>query len=112
MAPSRTIEISFTKFHNIVDGQPRDAQTYTHGIDPTTGSPSWDVPVATEQDLNDAVKAAEKAFETWSQVSLDERKEKLKAFLELYQGYTEELTNLLIKESGKPVGHDQRSVLF
>ncbi|KAL9095863.1 MAG: hypothetical protein Q9165_001860 [Trypethelium subeluteriae] len=108
MSPSKTINIDFTTFHNIIDGKPRDAKTYTNGVDPTTGEKSWDVPVATEQDLNDAVRSAQKAFESWSQVPVEERKDKLRAFTDLYTEYKEEFTNLLIKESGKPRAFAQR----
>ncbi|KAI9656225.1 MAG: hypothetical protein M1821_004888 [Bathelium mastoideum] len=108
MSPSKTIDIDFTTFYNIVDGKQRGAKSHAHGVDPTTGEKSWDVPVATEQDLDDAVKAAQKAFESWSQVPIEQRKEKIRALFDLYAEYQEDFTNLLIKESGKPRSFAQR----
>ncbi|KAF3076579.1 Betaine aldehyde dehydrogenase [Trichoderma lentiforme] len=35
----------------------------------------WDVPLGSEQDLDDAVEAARRAFPAWSAVELDARKE-------------------------------------
>jgi acyl-CoA reductase-like NAD-dependent aldehyde dehydrogenase len=36
--------------------------------DPATGEKLWDVPIANQQDVDDAVVSAQKAFEKWSQV--------------------------------------------
>ena len=104
MSPSKTVNIDFTTFHNVIDGELRGAQNHSNGIDPTTGEKSWDVPIATEQDLDDAVKSAQKAFESWSQTPIEQRKEKIKSFADLYAEYKENFTDLLAKESGKPVG--------
>ena len=105
MSQQKTAIIDFTTFHNIIDGKPRDATNHTHAIDPTTGEKSWSIPIATEGDLNDAVKSGAKAFESWSQLSIDQRKEKIKAYFDLYAEYKQEFANLLAKESGKPVGY-------
>ena len=60
------------------------------------------VPIATQEDVNDAVAAGQKAFKTWSRTSLDERRELIKKFVELYKSYNKEFTDLLCKETGKP----------
>ena len=58
MAPSKLTTIDFGTFANIVDGQPRNSKNKYHGIDPTTKEPNWDVPVASHDDIEDAVSAA------------------------------------------------------
>ena len=103
MSPSKTIGINFTTFDNIIDGKPRNAKNHTNGVNPSTGEKLWDVPVATEEDLNDAVQSAQTAFESWSQVPIEQRKEKIKSFFDLYEEYKGEFTKLLMKENGKPV---------
>jgi len=102
MAPSRLETISFTTFSNIVNGEPRSSKTKYHGIDPTTKEPNWDVPVATADDVEDAVAAANKAFAEWKTTTWEYRTERLARFKDAIESYQEELTNLLIKETGKP----------
>jgi acyl-CoA reductase-like NAD-dependent aldehyde dehydrogenase len=60
------------------------------------------VPVATQQDVNDAVAAGKKAFNTWSQTTIEKRKELMGKFVELYGNYEQEFADLLCKETGKP----------
>lgn len=103
MSPSKTTTIDFNTFQNIVNGELRGAKkTYT-GINPSTREELWPVPVATSQDVEDAVKAANAAFPSWSQTPFEKRLDMLKKYLELYQGYEEELIELMTKECGKPV---------
>lgn len=103
MSPSKVSTISFDTFYNVVDGKNRGAKASHQGINPVTGEKLWDVPVATKEDLDDAVTSAEKAFKTWSQTPIEKRKELLKKYCELYMSYKDELTDLLCKETGKPV---------
>jgi acyl-CoA reductase-like NAD-dependent aldehyde dehydrogenase len=105
MAPSRTTEIAFDKYYNIIDGQKREAKEFYHGINPATSEKLWPVPVATEQDVDDAVKAARKAFPAWRDTPIDERAQKVMDFVEAYSAYVNEFTELMIAECGKPVSH-------
>jgi acyl-CoA reductase-like NAD-dependent aldehyde dehydrogenase len=102
MSPSKSVEISFDTFYNIVDGKPRTSKNQHHGVDPTTGEESWGVPIATQQDVNEAVEVAQKAFKSWSQTPIEKRKELMLKFVELYEGYDNDFTNLMCKETGKP----------
>lgn len=103
MSPGKTATISFDTFSNIVNGKPRsDAKDYHQGINPADGEKLWRVPVATQQDVDDAVEAAQKAFESWSQEKIEKRKDLLQQYQELYLSYKDEFTTLLCKETGKP----------
>lgn len=102
MAPSKLETISFTIFSNIVDGQPRSSKTKYHGIDPTTKQPNWDVPVATPEDVEDAVAAANGAYAQWKTTSWQYRTERIARFKEALESYQDEMTDLLVKETGKP----------
>lgn len=103
MSPSKVPTIDFTTFSNIVDGKQRSSKNIHNGINPATGEKLWDVPIGNQQDVDDAVEAAEKAFEAWSQKPVGERKEMLQKFMDLYMNYEKEMTDLLCKETGKPV---------
>ena len=102
MAPSKLVTIDFTSFPNVIDGELRSSKNKYHGVDPTTKQANWDCAVASDQDIDDAVVAANKAFEQWRSTTWEERTEKIARFKELFESYNEELTTLLLKETGKP----------
>jgi acyl-CoA reductase-like NAD-dependent aldehyde dehydrogenase len=108
MSPGKLSTLDFEKFYNIVDGKQRGSDSIHHGVNPTSGQELWDVPIASEQDLNDAVAAAKKAFPAWRDTPIEKRKELLSKLAGLFQQHTDEFTTLLCKESGKPVRHARR----
>lgn len=63
----------------------------------------WDVPLGSEQDFDDAVEAAQRAFPAWSAVELDVRKEFINKYINLLDSFTDEFVTLLRNETGKPV---------
>ena len=63
----------------------------------------WDVPVASAQDLNDAVEAAQAAFKAWSQKPWQERQNVLAQIREKLLRHSEEMSRLILLECGKPV---------
>ncbi|KAF1809620.1 aldehyde dehydrogenase [Eremomyces bilateralis CBS 781.70] len=101
MSPSK-VSVDFTKFYNIVDGQKRSAATQHQGINPGTQESLWDVPIGTQQDVDDAVAAAQKAFKSWSATSIEKRTELINKFVEVFAQYTDEMIQLVQKETGKP----------
>jgi acyl-CoA reductase-like NAD-dependent aldehyde dehydrogenase len=111
MSPGKVSTINFETFHNIIDGKQRGSDQIHHGINPTSGQELWDVPIASEQDLNDAVAAAKKAFPAWRDTPLEKRKELLSKLADLFQQHTDEFTTLLCKESGKPVRYSSPHVM-
>ncbi|OCK82597.1 aldehyde dehydrogenase [Lepidopterella palustris CBS 459.81] len=94
--------LSFTTFYNIIDGKPRSSKVLSHGYNPATRERLWDVPVATSQDIEDTVKAAKRAFKTWSKVPLSERAALLKKYQDALEPLLGELGELVLKEIGKP----------
>ncbi|KAF2450649.1 aldehyde dehydrogenase [Karstenula rhodostoma CBS 690.94] len=102
MSPSKVSNIEFDKFYNIVDGKQRGSDNVHHGINPSTGQENWPVPIGSEQDLNDAVEAAKKAFPVWRDTPLEKRKETLLKFCDYFGQFTDDLITLLCKETGKP----------
>jgi delta 1-pyrroline-5-carboxylate dehydrogenase len=65
MSPGKVSTLDFETFYNIIDGKQRGSDKIHHGINPATGQELWDVPIASQQDLDDAVAAAKKAFPAW-----------------------------------------------
>ncbi|KAK6066277.1 putative aldehyde dehydrogenase [Seiridium cupressi] len=104
MAPS-TFDIKPKSYPgNIVNNEFLKSATTRHGIDPSTGEPLYEVPVATKADLDTAVKHSRAAFKTWSKTTFSERAELLLKFADLIEKNRDELEKLLTMESGKPIG--------
>lgn len=103
MSPSKVNNIDFQSFSNIVDGQPRGGKAKYNGINPATKEKLWDVPIATQQDVEGAVSAARKAFPSWSKTPFEQRAKLLVQFADAYEGYEKEFTDLMVAETGKPV---------
>ena len=104
MSPGKVSTLQFDKFYNIVDGKQRGSDQVHHGVNPSTGKQLWDVPIASEKDLNDAVAAAKAAFPAWRDTPVEKRKEYLLKLGEAFKQHSEEFTKLFCQESGKPVG--------
>ena len=102
--------MNFTTFSNIINGSLRGSKTSYHGINPATEEQLFDVPVATEEDLNDAVTSARKAFPEWSQTPFEKRCELVREYAEAYMFHEEAFTELLMKENGKPRAEAYREV--
>lgn len=103
MSPSKVSNIVWDKFYNIIDGKQRESKEIHNSVNPSTQEKLWDCPIASKQDLDDAVVAARKAFPSWSQTPFEKRKEMLGQLAQLYKNYFKEFTELLGQENGKPV---------
>lgn len=61
------------------------------------------VPNSTEQDVNNAVNEAKKAYKNWAKKPLYERGRILEKFVDLVEKNKEDLSQLLSSETGKPI---------
>ncbi|KAJ0331274.1 hypothetical protein COL5a_002813 [Colletotrichum fioriniae] len=89
------------KFYNIINGQRRGSDNHHQCTDPRTEEPLWDAPLATTQDLEEAVAAAQKALKTWSKTSIEERSDYLRKIVDIYTTHKDELKEIVMKETGK-----------
>ncbi|CZR58551.1 related to aldehyde dehydrogenase (NAD+), mitochondrial [Phialocephala subalpina] len=102
-APAGAAELSYEKFHNVVASGLRGSEKVHHGVNPSDKSPLWDVPIATERDLDEAVEVARKAFESWSKTSWAERQEILGKMRDELTKHIPDMARLLSLEGGKPI---------
>ncbi|HSV84856.1 MAG TPA: aldehyde dehydrogenase family protein [Ramlibacter sp.] len=72
-------------------------------INPATGIPFARVPDCSREQLESAVAAAQRAFDTWSDVRFDERRRMVNAFIERVVADTDNLAPLITHEQGKPL---------
>ena len=86
-----------------VNGAWRDgAGPKVESFDPSTGESVWSGSSATSDDVGDAVKAAQAAFEPWALTSVRERIDVVERYRDLIKRDGEELARLISRETGKP----------
>ena|ERR1700753_1727489 len=91
------------QFFNVINDELRGSKETHRVANPRTEELLWDAPVASAQDLDDAVSSALKAFPAWAKSTTAERQAALVKLGEVLRDHEEELTDILMKESGKSV---------
>src|SRR5689334_4213248 len=69
---------------------------------PATGDVIGEVPLLSESEVREAVQRANLAQRSWSQLSVEERSERVGRIGEVFVERAEELVDLLAREAGKP----------
>lgn len=100
------------QFYNVINDELRGSEETHQVTDPRTEEPLWPCPVATTQDFEDAVTAAQKAFKTWSLTTIPERQALLVKLAENLQDHADELTEIIRKETGKSASLIDLTSLF
>ena len=78
-------------------------------VNPATEEPIATVPRGDVADVDRAVQAAARAFETWSRSSHEERAAVLTRIADILEGKAEELTRSTVSEIGTPIALARRS---
>ncbi|KAF0645745.1 hypothetical protein FPSE5266_00232 [Fusarium pseudograminearum] len=99
---TKTLDLK-DNYVQIINGKSAPTQKTHQGINPATLEKKPEVPVASQDDLNNAVDAAKKAFKSWSKVPWEERRQKLFALADAVEAQKKEFAQLLTSEQGKPV---------
>ncbi len=99
----------YTKFY--IDGQwvePATPKTLDV-INPANEEVAGRISLGSAEDVDRAVKAARKAFETWSLTSREERLDVLERIVAEYQKRYEDMAKAITEEMGAPAGLAQRA---
>ncbi|KAG5762853.1 hypothetical protein H9Q72_009027 [Fusarium xylarioides] len=104
--------MNFDTFYNIIAGQPRSARETTASVNPLDRSSLWPAPVATTNDVEEAVRSAQEAFPAWSQKTYKQRTELLEKFADLYLAHANEFCQLIAAECGRTAGNAAIEVYF
>ena len=88
----------------IINGEKIATSEYFGVINPATEEIVGQCPIASKDQLDDAVNAAAEAFKTWSKVSDEERAAVCGKIAEAIGSHADELATLLTQEQGKPLG--------
>ncbi|WP_374942452.1 aldehyde dehydrogenase family protein [Sphingomonas sp.] len=73
-------------------------------IDPATEQPVTEITLGTQGDVDKAVAAARRAFETYSQTTVAERQALLTKIIEVYKTRIPDLAKAISQEMGAPIG--------
>lgn len=90
-------------FYNIINGERRSSSNVHQCTDPRTEEPLWDAPLATQEDLDEAVAAARAAQPEWAKTTVAHRQSLLKKLGERLEEHRQELVDCLMRETGKSV---------
>jgi acyl-CoA reductase-like NAD-dependent aldehyde dehydrogenase len=93
-----------------IDGNPVEGIQFFDVINPATASAFAQAPDASRAQLDQAVEAARRAFESWRAVPHERRREMLLGFAAAIRSETESLARLLTREQGKPLAAAVREV--
>src|SRR5689334_6787234 len=88
-----------------IDGEwvtPAERQNFSV-INPATEAPVATISMGTAQDVDRAVAAATRSFETYSATTIDERLSLLAKVIEVYESKREELAQAITEEMGSPI---------
>ncbi|KAL8991300.1 MAG: hypothetical protein Q9169_007900, partial [Polycauliona sp. 2 TL-2023] len=96
-------KLEFETYYNVINNELFKTDKSRHSINPATSEPKAEVPVSTQEDVDKAVVAAQAAFKSWSQTTLEERGGKLVAYADAINSYKDDFANLLTAEQGKPL---------
>jgi betaine-aldehyde dehydrogenase len=93
-----------SKLQNFINGElvdPVEGQT-EEVLNPSTGEVIAEAPLSTQEDVDQAVAAARKAFETWSVTPPGERAAALLKLADTIEEHAEEFADLESADAGKP----------
>ena len=75
-----------------------------HVINPATEQPCTEITLGSPADVDKAVAAARRAFDSWSRTSIEERSALLARIIEVYKSRMPDLAKAVSEEMGAPIG--------
>ena len=93
-----------------IDGDPVEGVDFFDVINPSTASAFAQAPDANSEQLELAVAAARRAFESWRAVPAQDRRKILSGFAAAIRAQTQDLAQLLTREQGKPLAAATREI--
>ncbi|WJQ05547.1 aldehyde dehydrogenase family protein (plasmid) [Geobacillus stearothermophilus] len=96
----------------IIDGKPRFSRDgrFADVLNPATNEVIDRVPLATVEDVEEALDVARKGFKIWSSTPIHERYDILIRFADLLKKHKSELAHILTLENGKPLAQSEAEV--
>jgi acyl-CoA reductase-like NAD-dependent aldehyde dehydrogenase len=97
-------------FANLIDGEMVSGDDWFEVINPATGQAFARAPQVSGPELDRAVAAARRAFNSWRATPLTERRAAIGRMAGILTDHAAELAQLLTQEQGKPVGQSRDEI--
>ncbi|MEM9746258.1 MAG: NAD-dependent succinate-semialdehyde dehydrogenase [Actinomycetota bacterium] len=105
-----TMSYTYPELALFIDGEWRTTADTLPVVNPATEREIGRVPVATATDLDDALAAASRGFDVWSQTSPRDRSDLIRAAAALMRERRDEIAHAITSEHGKPFRQAQLEV--
>jgi malonate-semialdehyde dehydrogenase (acetylating)/methylmalonate-semialdehyde dehydrogenase len=107
-----TLTMKYPEIKNNIGGKYTNssANKFLDVISPLDGTLLTKVPLSSKVDLDEAVTAAKKAFETWSKTSIKERVQIFYRYRALLEKHMLELSQLVQEENGKTLSEARAEI--
>jgi len=99
-----------TDYKLLIDGKLVPGDLTMPVINPATGESFAESPRASKEQLETAIQAAHRAFQTWSKTSLEARRQILLKIADAAEANVDRLARILTQEQGKPLAHSKGEV--
>ena len=96
----------------LIDGKLVDGASTMEVINPATEQVLVNCPRGSEQQMDQAVKAAKAAFPAWSRRKVEERRAMLMTLADRIEARQDELARLLTEEQGKPITEATAEIIY
>ena len=97
----------YSDYRMIIDGKPVAGDAEFDIYNPATGDVFATAPDCSEAQLDEAVASSQRAFESWKNLSFDERAECLLKASKALRDAAPDMARLFTREQGRPVGFAQ-----
>jgi len=107
-----TLTMKYPEIKNSIGGKNMSSSSnkFLEVISPLDGTLLSKVPLSSKEDLDEAVIAAKKAFETWSKTSIKERVQIFYRYRTLLEKHMLELSQLVQEENGKTLSEARAEI--
>ena len=112
MKADSTLKQSASEYTHTIDGRAETSAKYFEVINPATGLPFALAPDASAEQLDQAVTAAQRAYNSWRNLTFDERRVSIEKFSESIVERADEIAKILTREQGKPLSDAKGEVLY
>lgn len=99
-------------FQMLIGGELSGGATTRPVIDPATGGPIAQSPIAGVSEVDRAVRAAKQAFRTWRNTTPEERAAVVHSMITVIEAHSEELATLVTLESGKMLAEARAEAMW
>lgn len=112
MSTVSTVNQSISEYTHTIEGRGESSAGHFEVINPATGAAFASAPDASPEQLDKAVSAAQRAYDSWRRTSFAERRALIEKFSESLAAHADGIAETLTREQGKPLSDAKGEVLY